>query len=359
VSDPFGAADDSAMPFLRAALNPESAQRSLLKQLGDSGPARNLELHAIRVVRHKLGRRCLIEYDVIVRRPSGAEEAMTLIGKARARGVDDRAFRLTGELRTAGFNEESHDEIVVPEPIAIVPEFQMWLQRKVSGESLTALLPTRSGINLSRRVAHLIHKLQRTTVEPARIHTIAHELGILNQRLVLLIVDRPNWRARLERVMNACVTLASTLSASPPRLAHRDFHPDQVLVNGERVYVLDFDLCAKSDPALDAGNFVAHVSELSLRMTGDPQALADREHALEESLVARDPTISRSALRAYATLTLARHIHISTQFPERQPFTENILELCERRLNVSHRTPRRALQPSFQTEGVSHANSIL
>jgi len=39
----------------------------------------------------------------------------------------------------------------------------------------------------------------------------------------------------------------------------------------------------------------------------------------------------RASVRAYATLTLARHIYLSTNFPERQRLTGQLLELCEAR----------------------------
>jgi hypothetical protein len=37
-------------------------------------------------------------------------------------------------------------------------------------------------------------------------------------------------------------------------------------------------------------------------------------------------------VRAYAALTLVRHIAISTLFPERRPFTGRLLELSEERV---------------------------
>jgi len=40
----------------------------------------------------------------------------------------------------------------------------------------------------------------------------------------------------------------------------------------------------------------------------------------------------RPAVQTYATLTLARHIYLSTTFPERRAFTRALLELCEERL---------------------------
>ena len=35
---------------------------------------------------------------------------------------------------------------------------------------------------------------------------------------------------------------------------------------------------------------------------------------------------------AWTTLTLARHIALSTEFSDRRPFTAHLLDLCEQRL---------------------------
>ena len=103
-----------------------------------------------------------------------------------------------------------------------------------------------------------------------------------------------------------------------------------------RLFLIDFDLHCEGDPGLDIGNFLGHITEQSLRALGDPQALADREQALEERFVALSGEATRAAVQAYATLTLVRHIHLSTLFPERRPFTSRLLELCEERLGHGH-----------------------
>src|SRR2546428_4337248 len=101
--------------------------------------------------------------------------------------------------------------------------------------------------------------------------------------------------------------------------SNRDFYPDHALLDGERLYLLDFDLYCEGDPALDAGNCVAHITEQSVRTRGDPDALADREAALEDRFVELAGEPARQAVRAYALLTLARHVYLSTQFADRQP----------------------------------------
>src|SRR5262249_1258963 len=99
------------------------------------------------------------------------------------------------------------------------------------------------------------------------------------------------------------------------------------------------------DPGLDIGNFVGHVTEQSLRTLGDARALADREETLQERFGELSGKAARAAARAYALLTLVRHIYLSTQFPQREPFTEAVLELCEQRLGIGGRAPSLICSP--------------
>jgi hypothetical protein len=55
---------------------------------------------------------------------------------------------------------------------------------------------------------------------------------------------------------------------------------------------------------------------------------------MEERFVELAGEETRPAVRAYMLLTLARHVHLSTLFPERRPFTGSLLELCEEYLGT-------------------------
>ena len=322
--DPFGVAADARMPLLARALDPAEVERALCRLAGWEGAV----VRSIRAVRYKPGRRCLIEYDVEL--PSSA--VVTLVAKARARGADRETFELLRELHRRGFDERSADRISVPEPVAVVPELGLWLQRKVAGVPATDGLAGATGVALVRRLAHAVHKLHAADVPARREHTMAHELDILHAGLGRLAARRPEWAQRLERLLSACDRLGAATPAARACGIHRDFYPDQALLDGERFYLLDFDLYSRGDPALDIGNCIGHITEQALRTCGNPDALADREVALEERLVELAGAHTRPALRAYALLTLARHIYLSAQRDERQPFTARLLELCEERL---------------------------
>jgi hypothetical protein len=335
ITDPFGAANDQEMPSIAPALDPDEAQRQFEQHLGHlAGEGGFLRLREIRVARYKPGRRCLIEYDLDLERPSTPPEAITLVGKVRVRRSGKSGYQLLGSFWDAGFDTDAQDRISVPEPISTISTFRMWLQRKVAGRNATDLLATPGGAGLARRIAEAAHKVHRSGVPAKRRHTMADELRILHERLTTVGRAEPRWAERIERLLDACDHLGATTPEPEPCGIHRDFYADQVIVKDSRLYLIDFDLYCEGDPALDIGNFLGHTTEQSLRTFGNPEALADLEVEMEERFVELSGERTRPAVRAYRMLTLARHIHLSTLFPERHPFTESLLQLCEERLGV-------------------------
>src|SRR2546426_725257 len=111
--------------------------------------------------------------------------------------------------------------------------------------------------------------------------------------------------------------------------------PDQALVDGERLHIVDLDLCSWGDPALDVGNFVGHMIEQALREHGDPGAFDAPAAALVERYSERAGRATAAAATVYATLTLARLLGLSTRFPERHATAPALLDLCERRLGLA------------------------
>lgn len=313
---------DPTLAFLAPALNPDWVASRLSEVLG-----RSLTLQAIRPLRHKPGRRCLIAYDLLLAGESGP---VTVVGKVRSRGLDHHSYELQSKLWHYGFDEASPDGVSVPEPLGVIPEMNLWLQRWVPGEVATALLP--EDVGLAERIAGAIAKLHRAGIPARKRHTPADELRILQERLPRVLHSYPQWEKRIEQVLQASAVLAETLPPATTTGIHRDFYPDQVLVRGDRLYLLDLDLYCQGDPALDIGNFIAHLSEQSLRQFGHPDAFAEQEAALVETFCQGNGGVSRDAIASYKTLTLVRHIYISTLHPNRRATTAPLLALCEARL---------------------------
>ena len=339
VLDPYGVSADPAMPFLADATDPAHVERHFRRLL--SGGARFRGVHEIRVVRHKPGRRCIVEYDVEIHGPDLERQRVTFVGKARARGSPNDADALLRQLRLRGFGDDAPDGFCVPEPLGVVRPYRMSLQRKAPGRSAAQVLGECRNTDLARGIAEAVCKLHRAGIVTRRSHTIVNEIAILREKLGELALTRPDRAPRLRRALEGCERLAALLPMVVPRGIHRDFYADQVLADGRRLYLLDFDLYCQGDPALDAGNFLGHLTELALRRFGDPAALSDVEAAFEERFVELSGTSTQAAVRAYATLTIVRHVYLSTLFPERRQFTGDLLELAEERLDARPRTRAR------------------
>ncbi len=327
-AEPPEAAEDPALPFLARALSPEPAQEHLRHFIPHLA---GHTLRHIRMQRHKPGRRCLIAYTLD---PPASGEPLLLLGKARARGLDRTTYRLMNALWQGPFGPASTDGVCVPEPVGCIPPWHMWLQRVVPGLPSTVLLDGPRGPGLAERIAAALHALHRHGPAPTRRHTIDDELAILHDRLPRVAHRHPALAPRLARLLTACDRLGATLATDTLTPIHRDFYPDHVLVDGLRLYLIDFDLYALGDPALDAGNFLGHVIEWSLRQHGDAQALATWLDTFTDAFVAPHGAAMRRRVEAYTTLTLARHVYLSTLFEARRPFTAPLLALCEARLAV-------------------------
>lgn len=98
---------------------------------------------------------------------------------------------------------------------------------------------------------------------------------------------------------------------------------------------MDLDLYCKGDPAVDLGNFIAHMTEYSLRTWGNPDALVRKEQILKTAFLAKqspnNPHLSQ-AIDIYIILTLLRHIAISWRIPNRHHHIPALIELCGDRL---------------------------
>jgi aminoglycoside phosphotransferase (APT) family kinase protein len=336
VIDEFNAAADPAMPTIGLALDPEVVlkqfERGLPRLTGDHGVVD--EVKSIRVIRYKPGRRCVIEYDLRIL-SHGARTKTSLIGKIRAKRFGAEGYRLLDALWKAGFSPSAPDGICVPKPVGIIPQFRMWLQRRISGEESTALFLQRSGAEpLARRIAEAAHKIHSAGIPTDRQHTSDDELRILHECLPTVAELRPELRPRIDSLLAGCDRLARQIPETKLCGIHRDFYPAQVIVHRKRLYLLDFDLFCLGDPALDIGNFVGHMTELAVRTFNDAEALRPLEQLLAERFLELSGEHRRFSVEAYTLLTLVRHVYLSTQFADRAQFTKALLDLCESRLRT-------------------------
>ena len=329
-----GASSDPAFPSLHRALDPAVAEAALQPVAASMG-ATALALRHARIVRYKPGKRCLVQYDVELLSSDESRGTVALLGKLRARGVDRMASPLLAALRARGFGDDAPDGISVPAPLGVISDLGLWLQKKVNGVPATALLADAGGPALAARIAKALCKLHGANVPAIKRHDIADEMEILRVQLGCLAREQPRFASRIARVLDGCTQLAARVAEpAVPRGIHRDFYGDQLVVDGERLYLVDLDLYCMGDPALDAGNFLGHLIEQSLRTFGNADAMSGVRTAFAEEFLRDAGADRRRSVEMYTALTVARHVYISTRIHERRSVTEPLLRWCEARLDL-------------------------
>jgi thiamine kinase-like enzyme len=328
IDDSFGIRADPTLPTAEAALEPRFVSGELSQIPFFTNAEAPYTLVSIRVLRHKPNKRCLLEYRF---EGNTGGEVMVLLGKIRAKRSGKKQYRLQSEIWLEGFDETSVDGISVPKPLAHIASLNMWLQPKVKGEALTALLNRKESLALMPRIAEAAYKIHNTGFDVARTHTIDDEVSILKQRLTEFCRSKPEMEARVNSLLHRAVSLAATVPEAPNRNIHRDYYPDQIIVSPDRkhITVIDFDLCCKGDPALDIGNFIGHLIEHAIRYSGNPEALSQHCESLTASYLRYDKNTNLYRIQVYTFLTLIRHISISFQMPSRNKYTRAILEACD------------------------------
>ena len=303
---------DAGLPTLAAALDPDRVTDALARAC--PALAHRPRLASIRVLRHRPGRRCLVRYGF-------ADGTSAVIGKLTCKGVHKRSLAVQSRLFAQGF--------AVPEPLGAVPTLGLWLQREVAGRPLASMLGVPAAERAVARSAELLAALHRLPSGAAPSWTIEDELAVLDERLAALGRVRPDLAHRADRLLDACHSAARRLPSGPVCGIHRDFYPEQVLVGAGQLHLVDLDLYSRGDPALDVGNFKAHLIEAAIRETGDAGGYARLVQAFERHYLAAMPETAPDAIAIFTFLSLTRLVQISTVITDRRHATNAILAAAE------------------------------
>lgn len=316
------------LPSISELLDKQQAEVVLKRNI------RQLSCHAhlvsIDIIRYKPEKRVLIEYTF--EKPDGQQEQ--ILGKVRAKRFDKHTWNVNRTLHQSQFGQSSRDGIQVPSPLGFSQHHHAWFQMKVAGEAcFNDFCHSKDG-KVAERIAQALYKLHCSPITTERHHTHVEEINLLEHYLVQASKALPSDRSVILDILGGCKHRANKLAA-PYSLTtiHRDFYHDQVLIADERVYFLDLDLICCGDPALDIGNFIAHIEEQCLRHFDQmdyAQTQIERFIAHYEKLAGYD---LRARVETYTLLSWTRHIFISHRITQRNPWTERIIQICQHLLD--------------------------
>lgn len=264
---------DENLPSLAHACTPETIHPRLIEVLADAAYASTSSCCSVEVLKHWPGKRCTLRYELTNKHPH-AEDPTILIGKLYRRPdlaaqVHRTTMSLHADLAQDGFS-------AMPKPLALLPDLGLTLQQYVPGELLSALKPPLLDIRPFDLAGRWLARLHDTVpVAGLRERSLGNELQKIEENSEVLQLHVPqSVRKQVGETASLLRELVENWTQSRLAMTHRDFYPGNVLWDGARIRVIDFDWLSMGDPVLDVGCFLAQLEKLSQRATGRWDAYA-------------------------------------------------------------------------------------
>jgi aminoglycoside phosphotransferase len=282
---------------LSVALDPEAMAPYLEACLAPDGPGGDgIGCSTVEVLSGKPGRRWILRYQLVAGDGSRSSTPRSVVAKLYGDGNKGRhVFALMRELTDRGFGPDADDGVRAPQAYAYVDELGMLLMEDVGGVRLSNLLLSpglRDHVSAAGRALAKLHRCP----PPPNVHrkTMPGRLASLRRKVAEACQVRPE----LTQALEARLESVSRLAEEPPPdelvLVHGGCHLREVLVDDDRVSIVDLDTLCAADPALDVGNFLADLRWKGLRAGLDECPV--KSH-METFLRAYDPPVDAGLTR--------------------------------------------------------------
>ncbi|WP_210397889.1 phosphotransferase family protein [Motiliproteus sediminis] len=261
---------DHRLPLLGVINRPDQAEPLLASLLGT--PVRVL---TARLLAHRLGRRAVVRLRYL---SGGSTQPQSMIIKCY-KGRSQRQLEVQRWLQALAPTPTGGDpRLRMVRPLACDGEHSVLLMEDVDGQPLDRLRGPALAAGV-RDAGALLRRLQQSTLALPQLHRAEDELALLQRWVPLTRALFPALAAPLERVWGRVERGLLRLPAAQPVLCHRDYYDKQFIVSESHTVLLDLDTLCRADPALDIGNFLAHMQLLELQRRGNAAPLWRAFHA--------------------------------------------------------------------------------
>ena len=291
----YGWRDDTGLPSLTLAADPDEVARRLETVLGE--PVRC----TVEPVRYRPGSRCVLRYDI----EGASGTSTTLFAKALQPDSYARIAALYAELAARG--DESG---MLADVVAWWPDLHVVVGQSVGGTTASSVLgdpdvSVADKVRLGHDLGDLLARFHALPVVPDATWSADQQVITLADAMAAVECADPIMGIRLGAVLD---TLADTMpEPGEPVLAHGSFRAGQVAVNPDgRPVLLDVDEVRHSDRERDLGIALAHLTWQGIRKPHQQGALAQAEHALLTAYENAAGEVRSDALRWWRTAGLVQ-----------------------------------------------------
>ena len=299
---------------MRFRFKPTLEQRSALR-------AQLARLQRPAVVREILGSVLPVDFkptDVVCTPQSVHSDRFVLRARIHSGVNQERAYALKAYSDDFGQQVWAHSQALAEHSqsnpnglclaMAYIPHERLLIFPWVEGVFLSEIVDERKPA-LLQEVARIAANLHRSAVvpePPTTAQMFVEETRARCERLRRRWPSAAPFTGPLMDALQEALTLLDPAESAP---VHGDMASGQFLWTGERLVLLDLDMFGYTDPAYDAGHFLA---QLERRCLLDPplQAFAPQWLAsFRDSYLAEMPKVSARNVTFYRGLTLVRKIY--------------------------------------------------
>ena len=256
---------------------------------------------------------------------TGLQEVRQLVGKIHAYKQAAKLFADAWALGRA-----ANGRVCIATPVGYITSSNMTLQEKIEANRLAEFAGSQAFVNMVRQAAQAIASVHGLSFPQSSLRTPQKETQVLDRWANVLAAICPDQARRIERLRSR---LAQEIEARVQMAGpvHGDFHPGNILTDGDHITLIDWDELAYGDPLVDVGRFLASLRVSALRVSASPEGLVDAEDAfLDEYLTLSQVDEKRVRLFEAISLLVAAGAPFRLQRPGWEEQTSLLIEEAER-----------------------------
>jgi Ser/Thr protein kinase RdoA (MazF antagonist) len=270
------------------------------------------------ILHYKPRRSCALHYQVELAAPGSAESrTWRLYGKVAR---DDRGVRNHSVLEAAWkASLAAGREWRAARPVAYLPHWRLLLQEAVPGRDFRVVFgeltpddARPAQLQLAEqhlaRITRAIRSLQGAPLGPGPAKPFERLHAEQERNLHYLERTEPRLAAELAAIRSELVKLERETRGNPLVFCHGDFAHGNVLIEGDRVGIIDFDKSAAAEPAYDIAYFLTHMWSFGIRHPKRLSHVAALAKGMRDAYLALAPEVSSERLALYEALDFASYV---------------------------------------------------
>jgi len=236
------------------------------------------------VIGYRLERRAILQARLELTGEDKRKYKIDVIAKIFKPAASKRAFEAFKLLDNNGFDINSNDGLTIPEIYHFDEKNGILLMEYFDGVSLRALPETGVYHKACSAAGKALRKLHGIANSELPFYSSLNEIETLKSKIGFLSKIFPSV---IDDFKMAVETLEKTgkfdNGKSDAVCSHRDFYDKQFLYGDSRSVLIDCDNLALADPALDYGNFMAHLELRKLQHSSKSGLIDTGRKSFEDS----------------------------------------------------------------------------